>query len=145
VPDGEYSIERLGRDLLSIIDATSAPRVDLCGVSIGGMTALWVAQHAPDRVRRVVLANTAAKIGDLDTWSTRINTARSEGMSGIADATMMRWFTPEFRAARPEVVSAISLDDRADETQWLCRLLCGACETPIYATSRRPWRARRWS
>jgi 3-oxoadipate enol-lactonase len=105
VPDGEYSIERLGRDLLSIIDATSAPRVDLCGVSIGGMTALWVAQHAPDRVRRIVLANTAAKIGDLDTWATRINTARSDGMSGIADATMIRWFTPEFRASRPEVVA----------------------------------------
>lgn len=103
-PEGEYSIERLGKDLLAIIDATSAARVDLCGVSIGGMTALWVAQHAPDRVRRIVLANTAAKIGDLATWSARINTAQAEGMNGIADATMMRWFTPEFRTARPDVV-----------------------------------------
>jgi 3-oxoadipate enol-lactonase len=104
-PEGEYSIERLGKDLLAIIDATSAARVDLCGVSIGGMTALWVAQHAPDRVRRIVLANTAAKIGDLNMWSSRINTARTEGMGGIADATMSRWFTPDFRAARPEVVA----------------------------------------
>jgi len=105
VPQGEYSIDRLGKDLLAIIDATSAAHVDLCGVSIGGMTALWVAQHAPDRVRRIVLANTAAKIGDLEMWSSRIHTARTEGMRVIADATMMRWFTPEFRAARPEVVA----------------------------------------
>lgn len=103
-PEGDYSIERLGKDLLTVIDATSAARVDLCGVSIGGMTALWVAQHAPGRVRRIVLANTAAKIGDLNMWTSRINTARTGGMGGIADATMLRWFTPAFRAAHPEVV-----------------------------------------
>ena len=104
-PTGEYSIDRLGNDLLAVIAATAAPRVDLCGVSIGGMTALWVAIHAPDRVRRVVLANTAAQIGDLTMWSARITTARTEGLAGLADATMGRWFTPEFRAASPEVVA----------------------------------------
>ena len=103
-PQGEYSIERLGQDLLTVIEATGAPRVDLCGVSIGGVTALWVALHAPERVRRVVLANTAARIGDTDTWSSRIKTAQTEGLSALADATMTRWFTPEFRAARPDVI-----------------------------------------
>lgn len=104
-PPGDYSIDRLGRDLVAIIDATGAGRVDLCGVSIGGMTALWVALHAPDRVRRVVLANTAAQIGDAGMWSARITTVRTEGLGALADATMTRWFTPEFRAARPEVVA----------------------------------------
>ena len=104
-PQGEYSIERLGKDLVAIIDATGVERVDLCGVSIGGMTALWVALHAPDRVRRVVLANTAAQIGDEGMWSARIKTVRTEGLGKLADATMTRWFTPEFRAARPEVVA----------------------------------------
>src|SRR5687767_9721902 len=61
-PQGDYSIERLGKDLLAVINATGVARVDLCGVSIGGMTALWVALRAPDRVRRLVLANTAAQI-----------------------------------------------------------------------------------
>ena len=103
-PPGEYSIERLGRDLLTVIDATGAPRVDLCGVSIGGVTALWVALHAPERVRRVVLANTAARIGDTDMWSSRIKTAQTEGLSALADATMTRWFTPRFRASRPDVI-----------------------------------------
>jgi 3-oxoadipate enol-lactonase len=104
-PPGEYSIDRLGQDLVAVIDATGLERVDLCGVSIGGMTALWVALHAPDRVRRVVLANTAAQIGDVSMWSTRIKTVRTEGLGALADATMMRWFTPEFRAAQPEIVA----------------------------------------
>lgn len=102
---GDYSIERLGKDLVSVMDATGAARVDLCGVSIGGLTALWVALHAPDRVRRVVLANTAARIGDVGMWSARIETVRADGLGALADATMTRWFTPEFRAAKPEVVA----------------------------------------
>jgi 3-oxoadipate enol-lactonase len=104
-PQGDYSIERLGNDLLAVIDATGTERVDVCGVSIGGMTALWVALHAPDRVRRIVLANTAAQIGDAGLWSARIKTVRTDGLGALADATMTRWFTPEFRAARPEVVA----------------------------------------
>jgi 3-oxoadipate enol-lactonase len=104
-PEGDYAIDRLGKDLLAIIEATGAPQVDVCGVSIGGVTALWAALHAPERVRRVVLANTAAKIGDESMWSARMATARTEGMRGLADATMMRWFTDEFRAAQPEVVA----------------------------------------
>lgn len=103
---GDYSIERLGKDLLSVIDATGADRVDLCGVSIGGLTVLWVALRAPDRVRRVVLANTAARIGEVNVWSARINTVAAEGTAALADATMSRWFTPQFRAARPDIVAA---------------------------------------
>ena len=103
-PEGEYSIERLGKDLIAVIEATGAPRVDLCGVSIGGITALWVALHAPDRVRRIVLANTAAKIGEHNLWSERIQMVRTEGVRALADATMARWFTAEFRAARPDII-----------------------------------------
>ena len=104
-PHGDYSIDRLGKDLVAIIDATGAGRVDLCGVSIGGMTALWVALHAPDRVRRVVWRIPPRRSVMSDMWSARINTVRTEGPGALADATMTRWFTPEFRAARPEVVA----------------------------------------
>lgn len=104
-PQGDYSIDRLGKDLIAIIDATGIKSVDLCGVSIGGMTALWVALHAPGRVRRVVLANTAAQIGNVEMWSSRIKTVRAHGLGELADATMTRWFTSEFRTAQSEVVA----------------------------------------
>lgn len=103
-PAGEYSIERLGTDLIAIIDATAEEQVDLCGVSIGGLTALWVAVHAPGRVRRLILANTAARIGHLDLWTERIRAARAGGMGPLAGATMLRWFTEGFRSRQPEVI-----------------------------------------
>ena len=103
-PAGEYSLERLGHDLITIIDASGAGRADLCGVSIGGLTALWTAVHAPSRVRRLILANTAARIGDAGLWSERIRAARAGGMAPLAAAATARWFTEKFRARRPDVV-----------------------------------------
>ena len=104
VPASETTIEQLGRDLVAVIDATGRAPVDVCGVSIGGMTALWVAIHAPDKVRRVVLANTAARIGTVTMWAERIRTAREHGMAPLASPTMERWFTADFRTRRPEVI-----------------------------------------
>jgi 3-oxoadipate enol-lactonase len=104
-PDGDYSIDRLGADLTAVIDATGNKQADLCGISIGGMTALWVAVHAPERVRRLILANTAARIGDRELWNERIRIARTAGMTPLADASMSRWFTERYRSRAPEVVA----------------------------------------
>jgi 3-oxoadipate enol-lactonase len=106
-PATDYSLDRLGKDLLSVIDATGAARADICGISIGGMTALWAAVHAPHRVRRVILANTAARIGNDGLWAERIRGARTDGMGVLADASMVRWFTEGFRARHPGVVARL--------------------------------------
>jgi 3-oxoadipate enol-lactonase len=106
-PAAEYSLDRLGKDLLAVIDATGADRADVCGISIGGMTALWAAVHAPHRLRRVILANTAARIGNDRLWAERIRGARTDGMGVLADASMARWFTEGFRARHPDVVACL--------------------------------------
>jgi 3-oxoadipate enol-lactonase len=106
-PAEEYSLDRLGKDLLAVIDATGAARADICGISIGGMTALWAAVHAPHRVRRVILANTAARIGNDALWAERILAARTDGMRVLADASMARWFTEAFRAQHPDIVARL--------------------------------------
>ncbi len=104
-PSSDYSIERLGQDLLAVIDATGAAQADVCGVSIGGITALWVAIHAPHRMRRVVLANTAARIGDMTIWNDRIAAARANGLAALSEASMQRWFTEAFRTRAPGVIA----------------------------------------
>ena len=62
-PGGEYSIDQLGRDLVAVLDALGVERAAVCGVSLGGLVAQWVAIHYPERVERAVFANTAARIG----------------------------------------------------------------------------------
>jgi 3-oxoadipate enol-lactonase len=106
-PAGEYALERLGRDVLALMDAADMTRAHVAGISIGGLTALWLGIHAPDRVQRLVLANTAARIGSLTTWNDRVRTVASLGVAALADATMERWFTPTFRAANGATVARI--------------------------------------
>jgi len=104
-PAGDYTIARLGRDVLALLDHLGVARADVCGVSIGGLTALWLGIHAGDRVRRLVLANTAARVGSDTFWTERMRLVRDDGVASLADVTMERWFTPGFRAARPDVVA----------------------------------------
>ena len=103
-PPGPYTLDRLGRDALAVLDAAGAPRAHVCGVSLGGQTALWLALHAPERVAGVVAANTGARIGTTALWSQRIRDAETRGMQALVEPAMARWFTPRFRGSDPETV-----------------------------------------
>jgi 3-oxoadipate enol-lactonase len=105
VTPGEYTIEQLGRDVVGLLDSLRLGRVHFCGLSMGGMIGMWLGIHASNRLHRLVLCNTAPRIGTKEMWNARIRTARTDGMKPVAAAVIDRWFTPEFRAAFPEKVS----------------------------------------
>ena len=106
VPPGEYSIEQLGRDALAVLDDAGARTAHICGISLGGLTAQWLGINAPDRVATLVLANTAARIGDANGWNERIAHVREKGMGFVADLSIPRWFSPEFQQRDPDTVHA---------------------------------------
>lgn len=93
------SIADLAKDTLAVLDAAQWPRSHVCGISIGGMTAMWLGANAPDRVNRLVLSNTSAK-GRSEVYAQRIEKVRSEGLASICDDTMARFFTPAFISHR---------------------------------------------
>lgn len=102
---GEYSVELLARDVLRLLDALKLDRVHFCGLSIGGMTGMWLAANAPERLNKLILCNTAPKIGNADAWNARIKTVRESGTKSVSDAVVERWFTPDFLAKNPDVVA----------------------------------------
>jgi 3-oxoadipate enol-lactonase len=106
-PPGDYTLARLGRDVLSLMDGAGMARAHVAGVSIGGLTALWLGVHAPSRVQRLVLANTAARIGSVASWTERMRLVQAEELASLGDVTMERWFTAAFRAAQPATVARI--------------------------------------
>jgi 3-oxoadipate enol-lactonase len=87
-------------------DALGIERGHFCGLSIGGMIGMWLGAHAPGRVEKLVLCNTAARIGAAETWNARIEGVRAGGVRAIAAAVVERWFTPGFRARSPDVVAS---------------------------------------
>ncbi len=104
-PAGPYTIAGLGADVIGLLDHLGIERVDFCGLSIGGMIGQWLAVNAESCLKRLVLSNTAAKIGTEEGWNERIEVVRSGGMAAIVDGGMERWFTPGFRASQPTVVA----------------------------------------
>jgi 3-oxoadipate enol-lactonase/4-carboxymuconolactone decarboxylase len=103
VPAGPATIEDLGRDALAVMDAAGvgvgAGRVAFCGLSVGGATGLWLARNHPDRIARLVVANSAPSFPPARLWDDRIDLVAREGVGAVADGVLARWLTPGFAAA----------------------------------------------
>jgi 3-oxoadipate enol-lactonase len=97
VTPGPYSIEQLSGDVIALMDHLHIPRAHFCGLSMGGMVGMWLGANHPERIDRLALCNTAAKIGTDESWNLRIDKVNREGMALIAPAVIDRWFTRDFQ------------------------------------------------
>ncbi len=125
VPPGPYTIDDLGRDVLALLDRLEVERFSFCGLSLGGMVGMWLASEAPERVERLVLCCTSARFAP-EAYDARARTVRAEGVGVVADAGLERWFTPEFRASRPDVVDwarSMLLDTPAEGYAGCCEAI----------------------
>jgi 4-carboxymuconolactone decarboxylase len=98
VPKGPYSMERFGRDVLSIIDALKIKTINWCGLSLGGMVGQWLGANAGSRVDKLVLSNTNFNYADKTAWNDRIKFVNEKGLGELVGPNMERWFTKDFRA-----------------------------------------------
>ena len=107
VTPGPYRIADLADDALAIMDVLELPQVNFCGLSMGGMIGLWLGIHAPSRIKRLVIANSAPQIAPAQLWNDRIALVRQNGMAAIADAVSQRWFTSDFISRQPDSVDIV--------------------------------------
>ena len=107
VTPGPYTIEQLAQDVLVLADSQQFERFHFCGLSMGGQIGMWLATNAPQRLNKLVISSTAAKIGTPEMWNARIATVLKEGMKNVAAAAIERWFTASFRTKNPSAVASI--------------------------------------
>jgi 3-oxoadipate enol-lactonase len=107
-PRGPMTIERLGLDVIALLDHLAIDRAVVCGCSLGGVIALWLSANHPERVAGAALANTGAKVGTDESWNARIAAVRAGGTAAVRDQVVGRFLTPEFRARAPETTARIS-------------------------------------
>jgi 3-oxoadipate enol-lactonase len=141
VPPPPYTAERFGRDVLAVLDAYEVEQADVCGLSLGGVVALWVTGNASERVRRAVFADTAARVGTEEAWRQRAATVRTEGMGAVVDLVLARFFSPDFLASGAPAVDALDRTLRAasvDGYAGSCEALATADLTYLAATIRVP-------
>lgn len=112
---GPYTIEQLAGDVIGLLDAFKIDRVYFCGLSMGGMIGMHLGASHPSRLHKMVLCNTAAKIGTPDVWNARITAVQAGGMKAVAGAVIDRWLTAGFRAAHPrETAQVLSMLEGCD-------------------------------
>jgi 3-oxoadipate enol-lactonase len=107
VTPGLYSIAQLSDDVLHLLDALQLSQVHFCGLSMGGMTGMFLGFHSPARFHKIVACSAAAKIGTAESWNARIEAVKKGGMKSIASTVIERWFTAPFRASHPTEVAAM--------------------------------------
>ncbi|MBZ0143144.1 MAG: 3-oxoadipate enol-lactonase [Rhodocyclaceae bacterium] len=108
-PAGAYTFDQLADDVLGLLDALQVERTHFCGLSMGGMIGQHLALKAPQRIDRLVLADTTSRMPAeaQPLWAERIRVAQEKGMGAHVQPTLERWFTASWRAVHPEVMEAI--------------------------------------
>ncbi|MCL3880982.1 3-oxoadipate enol-lactonase [Marivita sp. GX14005] len=96
-PSEPYAMGAMIRDAELLMEYLDVKDAVFVGQSVGGLIAQGLAAKRLDLVRAMVLANTAARFGNRDVWSERIETAKRGGLEALVDATMQRWFPATFR------------------------------------------------
>ena len=141
LPESGISLATLGQDVIALLDHLDIERAFFCGISLGGMTGMWLNRHAASRFSRIVVANTAAKIGEAKGWLQRAATVRQQGMAPVASTAADRWFTPAYREQHPGTVQRL-IDDLAhtpvEGYAACCEALAAADLRPDVAAMLRP-------
>lgn len=124
VPPGPYTVADLGGDVVALLDRLDIASAHVCGLSIGGLVALWLARHHPERIDRLVACATAPAFPPPEPWHERAATVRAHGVEAVADGVLARWFTDAFAEAHPDTVAAL----RAGLTATPAEGYAGCCE-----------------
>lgn len=101
-PPPPYTIGHHADDLAALLAALHVEQATVVGISVGGMIAMDFAATHPHRVEKLVLCDTAPKIGTPAMWNERINALRTHGMAHLGEAILARWFAPTFAAEQPD-------------------------------------------
>ncbi|WP_104500739.1 3-oxoadipate enol-lactonase [Acinetobacter indicus] len=109
-PQGPYTLDQLGQDVVNLLDHLNIEKAAFCGISMGGLTGQWLAINKPERFSHVVVCNTAAKIGQEQAWNERAALVREQGLAPIASTAAGRWFTEPFIQSNAATVATLSND-----------------------------------
>lgn len=104
---GKVTLSQLAGDVLTLLDSLDIKKAHFCGISMGGLTGLWLARFAPERLLSVTIANSAAKIGEPAGWLDRARSVREEGMATVAAGAAQRWFSEAFRHRSPQLIEPL--------------------------------------
>ena len=123
-PEGPYTMEMLTADAVGLMDALGLEKVHFCGLSKGGMVGQMLGTHHADRLISLVLCDTAAHLGPKEIWEERMAAVREQGMAGLVDAFIDRWFTKPGQKRMPDEIKKVRAMISATPVPGFCGCCC---------------------
>lgn len=137
VPAGAYSLDRLGRDVLEMMDALGIRRAHFLGLSLGGFIGQWLGIHAPERIDRLILSNTAAHLGPANVFDERIAAVRAApDMRETAEGFLANWFPQQMLDAGGPVIDKFRAMLLATDREGLAGLFAAVRDADLRRTIR---------
>lgn len=137
VPAGAYSLDRLGRDVLELMDALGIQRAHFLGLSLGGFIGQWLGIHAPERIDRLILSNTAAQLGPSSVFDERIAAVRAAAdMRETAEGFLSNWFPRHMLDAGGPVIDKFRAMLLATSREGLAGLFAAVRDADLRRTTR---------
>ena len=114
-PGGRYPFDTLLADAMGLLDALSIEKAHFAGLSMGGATALGLAERHPERFDRIVVCDSPCQSTPQSSqqWEDRIAVAQKEGMEALVEPTVTRWFPAETVAKNPPYLDKVRAMIRA--------------------------------
>ncbi len=128
----DTTLANLGEDVIDILDALNIQQAHFCGISMGGITGLWLGINEADRFKSITVANSAAKIGQTDAWLSRADQVEENGVQDLVKTTHSRWFSEKFDYSRDALAQKTILS----LAQTPAKGYANACRALAYADVR---------
>jgi len=114
-PAGRYAFDTLVADALALIDALSIGKAHFAGLSMGGATALGLAERHPDRFASIIVCDSPCQSTPQSSqqWQERIAVAQRDGIEALVEPTVARWVPTEILAKKSPHVDKIRTMIRA--------------------------------
>jgi 3-oxoadipate enol-lactonase len=113
----DWSFDYAAATVAGLIEHASDKSVHLVGISFGGMIAQATVLARPELVLTLTLIGTASTFPEpvRQGMRARAQAVRTGGMEAVLQSSLERWFTPETRARRPDIIDRVSKTILADD------------------------------
>jgi 3-oxoadipate enol-lactonase len=107
---GPYTLDQLADDAYGLLSALGINQTHWMGISMGGMIGQTMALKYPTLFSSLMLIDTTSRRPDnaQAMWGARITLAKEQGMAGLLESTLERWFTEPFRQNNSSAIKPIA-------------------------------------
>lgn len=100
-------VAAIGHAAVEALDAVGCARAHIAGCGFGGVVALWLAIHHPERVSRIAVIGASAKVKNADLWVALAARLRAGDVDHVASELIGGWLTPALRKRDPALVKLL--------------------------------------